>query len=909
MFATSELQALCRQAKTSIQFEALTTDLVRAQERLTEDPDLLQFQKTRFISELDDALSLMRRRLVDPHELLRALKAKQLTDEAEREYWIKGVYEQPDVVVNKAIVDAVTRTRSEAQFDATDVRRRAYYQAERAGLFASWAIDLARTRQSCTHHIRQLLSLPAEAAEAAAAIGKLRAALTKLALRQQTSSAKRFEESLAGMEQVVGAAQGRLDETTSYVIQVILLTTRAPLIEDPDLASHPEFSERLDRLEDDFSRVRFRNERIVYQEDYEPRLERLRAAVQASTNFEELRVTLKEIDDRAKAVAFTTAGERGRNSLNRTYQKLAHATVVQVRDILAQRELDATALLREVEGIASAIAEVDARPIVTRNATRGLRSRFERAASWGDRAIPAAEEGAAEAQRLLQTRDPASRPRLATLLWHIVRTLTAANAVDDVSSELQKLASTFEGASTVATSFPWVQADQTVATGVTVLHATLSKLRGQIDALDAGIVRAEASIEAKYVAYVENISAQLERFSVSIANVEDLHEASDELREINHQLRDTELGLTHAHLARLQPAARAAHQALRTRIADSHEIDTQFTVIEGQMREARRRAGRFNEFDALDRAAKSLGWRVGNSPTEIRNVFQSRIRSLYAGIRSLQARHDQIVREREASQAAAHEHLQEIINEAAVAAEQNPGSPIAWEELVDAQRQLKDTSILQAAQRQQLQALLDAAFQKVKAMRLAFAQRATIVFCSYTDAVQNIQEDLETSDPPPTRAEAFDAIERIKPIRMQLRSEKELLRVHRNEINETLRAISNSIDEILDKASEEMERQRVLMQRRIEVLAAAIDNAGDAAAISSCLRSHRDLSSEILAATLPAEGRRACRSRMALLFDQLTDKREATGRNRFNASNIEATLSRLETQGYFQWMKGAPRIS
>jgi hypothetical protein len=418
------------------------------------------------------------------------------------------------------------------------------------------------------------------------------------------------------------------------------------------------------------------------------------------------------------------------------------------------------------------------------------------------------------------------------------------------------------------------------------------------------------SIPARYQAYVTSFSNSLNAFTDALGSCDNFRSAFEELQQLKHSISDPESGLQVTDRERLEQRLKAVQRDFFTKLGDMGEIERNLALVDQQIVRAARNIRRYADFDAIEAQAKEIGFRVGKGRFDpaTRQGLIARVRTLYGRVAGLKRKRDAYLAERAASRDALFAELNELVVECQSVAQTHPGDHASWALLLDADRQLREATILAKEQHDSLRRGLEVAFSRIKEERAKFAREASLLYAQFLDAIQNIQQPLERSSPKPSREDAFEAIEAVKPLRARLRSEPKLLRAHREELFGALRVVSDAISEILDRASEEMQRNFVQFTRRLDALREEIRSIQQSNELQRAIDNHKALYADLRSKELSLEGRSECRSALEALWDDITAKRQEFGRSRFDPERVDATLIRLENQGYFVWMSGVPNV-
>lgn len=419
------------------------------------------------------------------------------------------------------------------------------------------------------------------------------------------------------------------------------------------------------------------------------------------------------------------------------------------------------------------------------------------------------------------------------------------------------------------------------------------------------------SIESRYNAFVESFTKSLADFSQGISSIDNFRSAFQELEELRQAINDKDSGLKPGDCQVLVNQLNTVRREFYTHLGDVNEISRDLKVVDQKLTHAAQSLRRYSNFDALEAEARNIGFRVGKGQFHGPDKQQliSQVGRAYARIEGLKRKREEYLAERAANQSAYFNELFETVEECQRAARERPGDHGSWEMLLDADHQLREERILTKDQHETLRSALEVAFASIKEERAKFAREASLVYGQYLDAIQNIIQPLEHTSPRPSREDAFEAIEAVKPLRSQLREENRLLRAHRQELFSNLRMVSDAISEILDRASVEMERNLVHMRRRLEALRQEIQQVQRSEQLQQVINSHKALYADLKTKELSVEGRRECRTALEELWDEVTEKRQDFGRSRFDAERIDATLLRLENLGHFLWMGRVPQIN
>ena len=233
------------------------------------------------------------------------------------------------------------------------------------------------------------------------------------------------------------------------------------------------------------------------------------------------------------------------------------------------------------------------------------------------------------------------------------------------------------------------------------------------------------------------------------------------------------------------------------------------------------------DFDELnERAVKTKQWlNLGIFSETDRRQVAKEIGQRFAEIRRLRFRQEKAIAERQTKANELAAQLQHEIAEVDAEASANPGSQESWRALADMDgRSRENWHYLTDSQRQVLRQAIDVGFQKIKAARAAFAAESAKVFAQYNETLSDTLFALEEAA---SKEAAFEAIERIKPVRTDLRAEKRLLKRQRDELYALLAQISASINEVFDQANAQATHEFNRIRADMERLDGEIKNASN----------------------------------------------------------------------------------
>lgn len=410
---------------------------------------------------------------------------------------------------------------------------------------------------------------------------------------------------------------------------------------------------------------------------------------------------------------------------------------------------------------------------------------------------------------------------------------------------------------------------------------------------------------ARYQAHVARLSAVAAALAADVPAAPDLRPVVGDLAELQQSVRESDPPLHPADFGPLDATLRDAQKRLDARLNDAADARRELDRLDARLDDAAAQLRWRLDDAALEADARRVGFRVfrGRFALADREDLGGRVRKAFARIAGLRRRRAQIVAERAANEQALFADLGQLVADCLAQVRAHPGDQGSWEAAITADRELRDAP-LPPEKREELRIRLQPAFDLVRAERARFAQRAAVVFGQYQDQINNILATLE--QPSPARADAFAAIEDVKPLRERLRGETALLRGHRDELFAALRVVSEAIGEVLDKSSAEMGRQLIHIRRRVDELAALVGRVATPADVRAAMAAHKVLAAESRGAELALTGRAEVRDRMEDVWNLIMEKKRQVGEGRFDPAFIDATLARLEEQGLFLWLDAAP---
>jgi hypothetical protein len=349
-------------------------------------------------------------------------------------------------------------------------------------------------------------------------------------------------------------------------------------------------------------------------------------------------------------------------------------------------------------------------------------------------------------------------------------------------------------------------------------------------------------------------------------------------------------------------------RTFRQRAADASALQKLIQDIFDHIDLAKRRIFATIDFEGLNsRAENAKQWmHLGNLPAAELDRIRLQVRYCFAEIRKLRFRQEKAKEERQARATEVASELAQEIQEVAVRIPTESGRPETWQALADIDRGLRESwHLLSDSQRQTLSEAIRTASQTVRAARKAFAVEATKVFAQYNETLSDTLFALEEEA---SKEAAFEAIDRIKPIRANLRVETRLLKRQRDELYALLTQISSSIDEVFDQANAKATQDFNRLRSDMERLDGQIKAASNWQAANALTETHKQLSAQIRDADLCIAARKECRAEMDRLFDEIKERLQAFRFTRTQTEDLDSLLGRLERQGFLLIVDTVPSI-
>jgi hypothetical protein len=409
-------------------------------------------------------------------------------------------------------------------------------------------------------------------------------------------------------------------------------------------------------------------------------------------------------------------------------------------------------------------------------------------------------------------------------------------------------------------------------------------------------------MEGQQAERLRDFDRQCADLKTELAGATDLRHILDEIREVASARED----FTRESQAELNAMVDGLFAAFKTRVCDIQAVRVLLDGVRRDVKDAHRHILARIDFDNLnEQIAMAKRW-VGlrDFPDSQRPALRTQINECYGQVRKLRFRQEAAKAERleraEQIFTDLKGDIEAVVSNCAV----NAKAPDVWQRLVDLDQRLRDNArLLSEPQLAALRESLDSGFNCVRAARAAFAAQAAQVFAQYNEDLSNVLFTLEED---PTRESAFEAIERIKPVRANLKTEGRLLRAQRQELNGLLSAISASIHEIFEQSDQQATREYNRIQADIERLATEVQGAQSWGAANSLIDVHQDLSAQVRDAQLNIASRKMCRAELDKVWEELEDRLRLLRAKRDGGEDLEAMLDGLERQGFLIVVNDVP---
>lgn len=360
-----------------------------------------------------------------------------------------------------------------------------------------------------------------------------------------------------------------------------------------------------------------------------------------------------------------------------------------------------------------------------------------------------------------------------------------------------------------------------------------------------------------------------------------------ELRRDIKRLNDT--------FARRASNVEALHELIRALLLDVDRAHRRiFSVID------------FDALNARAEYAKEWLW-LRDFPRANFEQTGQLVSRCFGDIRKLRFRQEKAKAERQARANEVAAELMTEVRDVLTEVGKNPGRPEVWQSLVDLDRAFREIGhLLTDAQRQPLSDAINSGFKSVREARAAFAAEAAKAFAQYNDALSDVLFALEEDA---TKNAAFEAIERIKPIRAELRNDTRLQRRQRDELYALVSQISSSIDEIFEQANAQAAKEFQHLRADIERLDGEVKDASNWQTANALIETHKQLSARIRDAQVKIAERKEFRAEMDRLWEEISERLRLFRSTRSQTEDLDAVFARLERQGYLMLITEAPSIA
>ena len=394
------------------------------------------------------------------------------------------------------------------------------------------------------------------------------------------------------------------------------------------------------------------------------------------------------------------------------------------------------------------------------------------------------------------------------------------------------------------------------------------------------------------------------QFEAQIRSSNELQRTWSELRELDRGVNE----LMPQKRPELHKLIEDLQKTFRQRAADAAALQQLLQRFFDDVDRAKRRIFATIDFEGLNaRAVSAQQWAgFGYMPAAELDRIRLQVRYCFAEIRKLRFRQEKAKEERQARAAEVASELAQEIQEVAARIPTESGRPETWQALEDIDRSLRESwHLLSDSQRQTLSEAIRTASQTVRAACKAFAVEATKVFAQYNETLSDTLFGLEDEA---SKEAAFEAIERIKPIRASLRAEARLLKRQRDELYALLTQISSSIDEVFEQANAKSAQDFNRLRAEMERLDGQIRAASNWQTANAFTETHKQLSAQIRDADLSMASRKECRAEMDRLWDEIKERLQAFRFSRTQTEDLDSLLGRLERQGYLLTVDTVPNI-
>ncbi len=382
-------------------------------------------------------------------------------------------------------------------------------------------------------------------------------------------------------------------------------------------------------------------------------------------------------------------------------------------------------------------------------------------------------------------------------------------------------------------------------------------------------------------------------------------------RQVLDQLRELQRAVTEftpQKQRELSPLIDELAKTFRQRAADALALRQLIRTILEDIDRAHRRIFASIDFDEFNkRASNAKQWlNLGNFPEGDGKQIGREIARCFGEVRKLRFRQEKMNAERQAKADELAAALRQEIAEVNAEVAASPGAQESWRSLIEMDGRLGENwRYLTDAHRQQLRDAIDAGFQKIRAARAAFAAEAAKIFAQYNEILSDTLFALEEEA---SKEAAFDAIERVKPVRNELKNDRRLLKKQRDELYALLSQISSSIEEIFNKADSQATQEFSRIRADMENLDDEIKNITNWQSANALFEKLKQLGAQIQSTDLRIVDRKECRAEMDRLFDEVKERLQEFRFSRAQAEDPDLMLARLERQGYLILVRDVPRI-
>lgn len=404
---------------------------------------------------------------------------------------------------------------------------------------------------------------------------------------------------------------------------------------------------------------------------------------------------------------------------------------------------------------------------------------------------------------------------------------------------------------------------------------------------------------------------RLAQFRANCAEVADHLQESIELRDVLSEILELSRSrddFTRDKQAEINQILDGLFAKFKDRVRDTPALRQLLGTIHQDVERHHKKIQAFIDFDDLQRRiASAKRWvSLKDFPSADRSAMLAAISRCVTEIRKLRFRQEREKAARQARTDRIAAELQEDLDEASKDASLRPGSHETWQSLVELDSRLRESwHALTEQQRRSLRQGIDAAFQQIRSARAAFADEATRVFSHYNEILSDTLFALEEE---PSRERAFEAIEQIKPVRSELRTERRLLKVQRQELIGLLSAISASIDEVFEKASAAATQEQNQILADFDRFQDQIRTADSWKLANELIATHKQLSAQVRDSQLSIAARRSCRAELDRLWDDVAERLRSLRSSRGQTEDLETIFAGLERRGHLQIVDGVPTI-